>query len=256
MLITSKKYRHTATSKLVLKLKKGQLGLRAQSQTQGPGLSHFPEALLSFPVTLPPLISPLLRESVGSFTFSIMVFPLLHPLEGWWATLKQADTQAFLDFRSMGPSQRHYAFLTPTSLAPCTVPGGLQSGNRINDVYINPCLYHLGRSFHVSSPAGKTLPTSCPEVSSKPGEESGWASWFPTCYLPLPGFHPVESSIHEARNHLVWQWKEGLWSPMPREDLCLLPNGTLSVTQLLSLWKGDGDAYLSRSLGKLNGINV
>ena len=81
MLITSKKYRHTATSKLVLKLKKGQLGLRAQSQTQGPAFSYFPEALISFPVTLPPLISPLLRESVGSFTFSIMVCPLLDPLE-------------------------------------------------------------------------------------------------------------------------------------------------------------------------------
>ena len=56
MLITSKKYLHTATSKLVLKLKKGHLGLRAQSQMQGPGLSHFLEALLSFPVTLPPWI--------------------------------------------------------------------------------------------------------------------------------------------------------------------------------------------------------
>lgn len=37
-----------ATSKLVLKLKNGQLGLRAQSQMQGPELSHFPEALLSY----------------------------------------------------------------------------------------------------------------------------------------------------------------------------------------------------------------
>ena len=119
----------------------------------------------------------------------------------------------------MGPSQRHYAFLTSTSLAPHTVPGGLQSGDRINECIHKSLSVPLREKFHVSPPAGKSLPTSCPEVSSKPGGESGWASWFPTWYLPLPGFHPVESSIHEARNHLVWQWKEGLWSPMP-EGLC------------------------------------
>ena len=43
------------TSKLVLKLKKEQLGLRAQSQTQDPGLSHF--------IWVSPVISTLEKNS-------------------------------------------------------------------------------------------------------------------------------------------------------------------------------------------------
>ena len=127
MLITSKKYLHTATSKLVLKLKKGHLGLRAQSQMQGPGLSHFLEALLSFPVTLPPLISPLLRESVGSLTFSIMVFPLLDPLEClfWMVSHSKTSRHPYIP-----RFQEHGSFPETLCLSYFHIPGTMHSAWR------------------------------------------------------------------------------------------------------------------------------
>lgn len=127
MLITSKKYLHTATSKLVLKLKKGHLGLRAQSQMQGPGLSHFLEALLSFSVTLPPLISPLLRESVGSLTFSITVFPLLDPLEGLFWMVSHSKTSRH---RRIPRFQEYGSFPETLCLSYSHIPGTTHSAWR------------------------------------------------------------------------------------------------------------------------------
>lgn len=52
-----------------------------------------------------------------------------------------------------------------------------------------PLLDRSGKHFYNPPSAGKSLPTPCPEVSSKPGGDIWVGLLIPS--LPLPAFHPV-----------------------------------------------------------------
>lgn len=155
-----------------------------------------PKAFLLYSYPVSSDLFSQLRKSVGSLSLFFAVFAPQKSLEGsYWVVSplragRRAGRQA-----PICPWVSESSVL-PRDTEPFSPPPPIPSSDwvlgRWRGENNTPLLDRSGKHFYNPPSAGKSLPTRCPEVSSKPGGDIWVGLLIPS--LPLPACHPVVHS--------------------------------------------------------------